>query len=117
MAETMREYQTILIVNPELKPEAQEQFQGQFGEQVARLGGRVIESVVLGRRRLSYKMGRHVEGNYLQAKIEIPTLQVESLKESVSRMEPVIRMMVVLTTGAAAPLLGAAPASEAESEE
>lgn len=104
MAEAVRDYEAILIVHPDLNAEAIGPLQAQFGEMVTRLGGRVVESAVLGRRKLSYRMGKYNEGNYLEVKLQLPPESVEGLKRSAALMESLIRMMIVQGTGAPAPL-------------
>ena len=99
MSNLNREYQTILIVNPELAEADISKLQGQVGELVGRHQGRVVESVSLGRRRLSYKMGRFTEATYLQMKLELPPLQLSSFERALKMVESVIRFLVLKDNG------------------
>lgn len=112
MSETLKDYEVILIAQPDLNAEAVGRLQTQFGEMVARQGGRSVENALLGKRKLSYRIGRYHEGNYLQVKIQLPPSEVEGLKRSAALMEPLVRMMVVRGTGSPAPVFrpeGAGP--------
>ncbi|MBI3312437.1 MAG: 30S ribosomal protein S6 [Candidatus Omnitrophica bacterium] len=113
MSETsLKDYEAILIADPGLNPEALAQLQAQLGEMVTRQGGRVAENILLGKRKLSYKIGRHHEGHYLQAKLQMPPAGMEGLKRAVALTDSVMRMMVVRGTGTPAPVFrpeGSAP--------
>ena len=104
MAEAFKEYEAILIAPSELNPEAVTQLQNQFGELVARQGGRVLGNTLLGTRKLSYKVGRHQEGHYLQVKLQMPPSGIEGLKRSAALDESIIRMMVVKATDVPPPV-------------
>lgn len=104
MAESLRDYEIILIAHPDLNAEALGQLQTQFGEMVARQGGQTVENTLLGRRKLSYRIGKYQEGNYLQVKVQLPPSGVEGLKRSASLMESLVRIMVVRGTGTPAPV-------------
>ena len=95
MSASLREYETILIAEPELNEEALTELRNQFGELVTRHGGRVENSHFLGKRRLSYRIGRFSEGNFLQIKLQMPPNGLEGLKRMVNQIEPVMRILVV----------------------
>lgn len=111
----MRDYEAILIADPQLNEEALTQLKSQMADLVGRHGGRVQESVFLGRRKLSYRIGRHSEGNYLQVKLQMPPSGLEGFKRTANLIEPVLRMMVVLSSGL--PVSGQAGASGASREQ
>lgn len=102
---SLKDYEIILIASPDLNAEALTQLQSQFGEMVTRQGGRVVETVALGKRKLSYRIGKHHEGHYLQLKLQLPPSGVDGLKRAAALSESLVRMMVVQATGTAAPLL------------
>ena len=102
MPGALREYEAILIADPQLNEEALNQLKSQMAELVSRHGGRVQEHVFLGKRKMSYRIGRHSEGNYVQVKMELPPAGLEGLKRMAHLIEPVLRMMVVLSAGVAA---------------
>ncbi len=90
-----RDYEVILVVSPELNEEALAKVQAQFNDAVSRHQGQVLESVPLGKRKLSYKIGRQTEGIYLQIWLKMPPQEIVNLKKAVTLMESVIRLMIV----------------------
>ncbi len=90
-----REYTAILIVNPELNEEAVSSLQSQFGESVARHGGRVVESSSLGRRKFSYRIKRFSDGIFLQVRFQAPPSEIAALKKTASMEESIIRLSVL----------------------
>lgn len=92
----MREYDAVLIADPGLNEEGLTQLKAHFNDMVSRHGGRVQETSVLGRRKLSYRIGKYSEGNYLQIKLQMPPASIEALKRTAHLIEPVVRLMVVL---------------------
>ena len=95
MSASLREYETILIAEPELNEEALTELKNKFGELVTRHGGRVENSHFLGKRRLSYRIGRFSEGNFLQIKLQMPPTGLDGLRKMVNQIEPVMRILVV----------------------
>ena len=87
--------EAILIVQSDLNEDGLSQLKGRFGEAVSRQGGRVLEVAVLGKRRLSYKIGKAAEGNYLQARVELPPGGVEGFKRAATLIDGMVRVMVV----------------------
>lgn len=114
MADLLRDYEAILIVAPDLNAEAVQKVQQQFAEVISRNGGRVVDSVSLGRRKLSYKIGKLTEGQYLQARVQLPAASLEAVRKGVLPLESISRMMLVLGSSvpaAARPEAGTEPAA------
>ena len=104
MTNGVKEYEAILIASSELNPEALANLQNQFGEMVARQGGKVLNSTSLGKRRLSFKIGKHQEGNYVQLKFEIPPSGIEGLKKTAALSEGLVRLMIVQASNVPPPV-------------
>ncbi len=95
MTQAVGKYDAILIVSPENNPEALSKLQAQFNELVTQQGGRVLESSSLGKRRLSYSLGKLREGNFLQVRLELPPEQVAPLKKALRLVRAIARCMIV----------------------
>ena len=108
MAASFKDYEAILIADPELNEEGVTQLKSHFADLVTRHGGKVQDSQVLGKRKLSYRIGKFGEGNYLQVKLQLPPVSVEPLKRVTQLIEPVIRLMIVVQPAQPA---GAQPAA------
>ena len=112
MAASFKDYEAILIADPELNEEGVAQLKTHFADLVTRNGGKVQESQVLGKRKLSYRIGKFSDGNYLQFRIQLPPASVEALKRVAQLIEPVIRLMVVVQS-----VLPVGPQPEAAAQE
>ena len=91
MSSLTRGYEAMMILRPELSEETVQKLQAQFQEAVTRYGGKVVESVSLGKRRLSYRIRKADEGIYLQTRIQLPPGQLADLKLAVALFESVMR--------------------------
>lgn len=91
----VRTYEAMVIANPQLSDEALEQLKGQLSEVVKRQGGRVLETTLLGRRRLSFPIRKEAEGTYLQVRLEVASGEVVKIQRAVALIESVLRMMVI----------------------
>ncbi len=94
MSVNSRDYEAILIVSPELNEEAVSAVRTQLNDLASRHKGKLLESAVLGKRRLSYPLGRWSEGLYLQLRLQLPPSEVAALEKTVKMMEGIMRFMV-----------------------
>ncbi len=94
MSVNLRDYEAVLIASPELNEEAVSTLRTQLNEVVSRHQGKLLESVVLGKRKLSYPLGRWSEGLYLQLRLQLPPSEVAALEKAVKMMEGNVRFMV-----------------------
>lgn len=104
MTDLIRDYEVIMVVNPDLNAEGMQKLQTQIGEWVTRHGGRSQDIAVLGKKRLYFRLGRHSEGNYLQARIQLPPAGVDAFKKAAGTAESILRLMVVQGTGTDLPV-------------
>lgn len=108
MLDSTRKYEAILIVNPDLTEELLTQLQAQIQDLIGRAGGQVTEKFNLGKRRLSFKIGRMSEGIYLEIRFSIAPGEVAGLKKAVGLVENVVRFMIGRESTAAVPAPAAA---------
>ncbi len=94
MSVNSRDYEAILIVSPDLNEEAVSAVRTQLTDLAVRHKGKLLESAVLGKRKLSYPMGRRNEGLYLQLRLQLPSLEVVAFEKTVRMTEGVLRFMV-----------------------
>ena len=92
---TPRDYQALLILSPDLTEETGAKVQKQFGELIARQNGRVMESAVLGKRKLSFKIGKWSEGVYVQARIQVLPAEIVNIKKAATLIEGLLRLMII----------------------
>ena len=113
MTSSFKDYEAILIADPELNEEGLTQLKTHFADLVSRNGGKIQDTQMLGKRKLSYRIGKFSEGSYLQFRLQLPPAAVEPLKRVAQLIEPVIRLMVVIQSALPA---GAQPAAAATEE-
>lgn len=107
----LRDYGAILIADGSLSEEGLTQLKGQFTEMVTRQGGKITELTGMGKKRLSFRIGKHHEGNYLQIKLQVPPGGVDGLVKLVRGHERVVRFMI-LTADAMPEPVAVAPKAE-----
>ena len=107
MADLVRDYEAILIIAPDLNAEALQKVQAQFAELITRSGGRVLESALMGRRKLSFRVAKQTEGQYLQVRVHLPPASLEGVRKAAALMEPILRLMLIQGAGAPVPALRA----------
>ena len=67
----------------------------QIEEPIKRLGGQIASSVSWGRRRLAYRVSRHVEGCYHLLQFSLEPRQLDELKRLLRLNETIVRFMVL----------------------
>ncbi len=96
-----RDYQAVLVVQPDLTEEALSKLKAQLGEAISRQGGRLLEEISLGKRRLGGRIKRFRDGIFLQIRLDLPSSEVAGLCKSASLLPPVLRFMVLKGDGSA----------------
>ena len=109
----MREYEAMLVLQPELEDEGVEKILEQVASVVERDGGEVtttgqlidkkgnIAEVTEGwtTRRLAYEINGRKEGYYAVLHLQGPSETVENIEQSLRLNEDVLRYMITLRTG------------------
>lgn len=111
MSVPLRDYGAMLIADSGLSEDGLAQLKSQFTEMVTRHGGKVESVTALGKKRLSYRIGRHHDGNYLQIKLQLPPAGVDGLTKMSHTLEKVVRLMILSGDALPEPV-AAAPAEE-----
>ena len=99
MSGLSRDYEGILIVHPESAEGQIAKLQTQFAELVSHHNGRILETVHLGKRRLTTKIKKSNEGIYLQIRFQLPPAAVEEVRKASGMMESVLRFFTVQESG------------------
>ena len=95
MAVAARDYELVVILNPEIGDDAIEGSLERLNQGVTSRGGEIVESNHWGRRRLAYPIKRFMEGNYVVNQIKLDPAQVPDLEASLRISEEVIRHMII----------------------
>lgn len=107
----IRTYEALVIVkalgtDPEMQQSAM-----QADALIKKLGGSVDQSRGMGRRRLAFRINRHIEGYYHWIEFQLPADQIDELKRQLRLNESVIRFLILSHDPAARPAEAAAPAT------
>jgi small subunit ribosomal protein S6 len=97
LAEALRDYELVVILNPEIGDDSVGGSLDRLGENIKSRGGEVVDVNHWGRRRLAYPIKRHFEGNYVVSLIKLDPAQVAGLEGSLRISEEVIRHLVIQT--------------------
>ena len=91
----MRNYEGVLILNPDLPVDQSKAAVAQVQEMVTKNGGRVDGLQEWGKRRLAYKIAKKQEGNYLVMNFQMDTKQTKKFEVGVRLNDNVMRYLLV----------------------
>ena len=95
MPETLRDYELVVILNPEIGDDVVSESLDRLSQNVIGRGGEMVDVNHWGRRRLAYPIRSHFEGNYVVSQIKLEPRQVSGLESSLRISEEVLRHMIV----------------------
>lgn len=95
MAVAARDYELVVILNPEIGDDAIEGSLERLSQGITSRGGEITETNHWGRRRLAYPIKRFMEGNYVVTQIKLDPALVPELESSLRISEEVIRHMII----------------------
>ena len=93
----MREYELVLVIDPELEDEQLSATVDRVTQFVTTRGGEVIDLNPWGKRRLSYPIKKRSEGNYVVSHFRIEPSQTAELEAALGLSEEVLRHLLVKT--------------------
>ena len=91
----MRNYEGVLILNPDLPSDQSKATVAQVQELVTKNGGRVDGLQEWGKRRLAYKIGKRYEGSYLIVNFQMDSKQAKKLEQGFRLNDNVLRYLLV----------------------
>ena len=95
MAVTTRDYELVVILNPEIGDDAVPNSIQKVEQGITSRGGEVTESNHWGRRRLAYPIKRHLEGNYVVSQVKLDPTTLPELEATLRISEDVIRHLII----------------------
>jgi len=91
----MREYELVVIINPEIPDEENTQVVDRVAQLIAAGGGEITKTDSWGRRRLAYPIDRHREGFYVVQQFRMAPEATAELERSLKLNEDIIRYLLV----------------------
>ena len=95
MAVAARDYELVVILNPEIGDDAIEGSLERLNQGITSRGGEITETNHWGRRRLAYPIRSFLEGNYVVSQVKLDPAVVPDLESSLRISEEVIRHMII----------------------
>ena len=93
----MRNYETVIIVYPELNEEDIESFLNKVKDQVSNLNGKLFKIEKWGTRKLAYKIRKQDKGYYIVIYYQIDTKGVQEIGRLLRLDDRVMRFQTVKT--------------------
>ena len=91
----LRDYELVLIVNPELADEALESRLQNVNQFIAGREGVVGEVEKWGKRKLAYPIEHNLEGNYVLTRFKISPARCKELEANLKISEEILRHLLV----------------------
>jgi len=93
----LREYELVLILDPEMEDEQVSATVDRMKQLVAARGGELTDVNPWGKRKLSYPIKSHNEGNYIVTHFRMEPSQTAELEATLRLSEEVLRHLLVKT--------------------
>ncbi|MDI6858133.1 MAG: 30S ribosomal protein S6 [Dehalococcoidia bacterium] len=91
----MREYELVVVIDPELEEEQLAAALDKIGQSVSVRGGEVVEVDRWGRRKLAYPIKGRTEGDYVINHIRLDPARAAELESSLRLSEEVLRHLLI----------------------
>jgi small subunit ribosomal protein S6 len=95
VGEVMRNYEGVFIIDPDLSHDASKNVIAQIQEWVTKVGGRVDSMQEWGKKRLTYKIRKKQDGNYLFLQFQIDPKHTKKLEQTIKLNDQVMRYLLV----------------------
>ena len=91
----MREYELVVIIDPEIDEEKLSATLDRIGQFVTTRGGEVIDVDHWGKRKLAYPIKKRSEGSYVITHLRMEPSQTAELEASLQLFEEVLRHLLI----------------------
>jgi small subunit ribosomal protein S6 len=88
-------YETVFLARPDIAPAQVEQLSNQFGDILAKNGGKIVSREYWGLRNLAYRMNKNRKAHYMMLNIEAPGPALIELERNLRINEDVMRYMSI----------------------
>ena len=92
-------YETMYILRPDIAEEEVNDHIEKYNKLLGKLGGKVLDSQMRGKRRLAYQITKHREGIYVQLSHQGDGQHIFKIEKAMRLSEDVIRYMTVKQEG------------------
>ena len=99
MTEHQIYYETMYILRPDIAEDEVNKHIEKYNKLLEKLGGKVLDSQMRGKRRLAYQIAKHREGIYVQLSHQGDGQHISKIEKSMRLSDDVIRYMTVKQEG------------------
>ena len=92
----MSQYELMMVVDPEVDDGQVEDLKERVRTFVAERDGQLTGEDHWGRRKLAFRIGKFIEGNYFVAQLELEPAPAKELEGTLNMAEDVLRHLLVL---------------------
>jgi small subunit ribosomal protein S6 len=93
----LRNYELTVILNPDIAEEDVPQTMEKLSDLIAKNGGEITDTEQWGRRKLSYPIKHHAEGNYVIMKLGLEPEKTTQLENDLNIVEDYLRHLLLRT--------------------
>ncbi len=91
----MKKYELLSIIKPNFDAEEVDKIIAVLGDYVANLGGSILETEKIGRKKLAYDIDNYRDGFYVVTKLELAPENVKALKRNLKLNDNFLRDMII----------------------
>lgn len=95
----MKSYDLVVIVRPDLDPDALKAVTDRITQRIKEQGGQVEAVNVWGKRRMTYVVRRSREGVYVHTRFTLDPRKVEEIRHQTALTEDVLRVVITNAVG------------------
>lgn len=92
----LREYETLVVLNPELTDEATDAVLARLTELLAKLNAHFLREDRWGKRKLSFEVKKHGRGNFILLHYLADSSVIEEFERTLRNLDEVIRFLTTL---------------------
>ena len=92
----MRAYELVFIVSPDLDQTATQEIVDKVKDWITGEGGKIEKEEDWGRKKFSYMIRSHKEGQYFLFQVEMPPSFVATLERNLRLQEPILRYLITV---------------------
>ena len=89
----MKTYELLTMIKPNIDSEEVQNVVSKIGEAAEALGGKVVETEMMGRKKLSYEIQNFRDAYMAVIRMDIPADKVAEFKRQLKLNENIVRMM------------------------
>ena len=91
-----RNYELVVILDPELKDEEQEKLLNKIKDQIAEAEGKVLETKKWGRKELAFPISKKTAGVYYLLNFSASVSSILSLRQKLQLEDKILRFLMVI---------------------